>query len=366
MKNIVNTCVITITDSISPTSMPYNEFVLYRRKHYHNEKQIVIVLFEKEINTKVEYFDDIEIFRVGNGLFKMRKTILDIVSACTKNNLRYVFHIHEGKSVIFFNIATMGKYRDKVIYTLHSTYSHYQFHNKLFARMATYGCYRLVCVSKTSYKYFPDYLKRHFDNKITYIQNGVDTDRVENVLENYHELEKQKQFSLVYVARLVQLKRHEILFDAISDINGVKLVLIGKGPREEELKKIAEEKNISDKIVWCGGVSREDVYIKIADSDLYVSSSEYEGLPISVLEAMCCAKPCLVSNIEQHLEIQNMCSSLVLVEDDVNEWKSKIKYFKSLSREKLKVIGFNNKMDVRNKFSLKKMHKKYDAIYFNN
>ncbi len=358
MKYIIN-----ITDSISPTSMPFNEFVLFRKKHYSDEKQIMIILFETSINKKVIYPKDLEIFRVGKSIKKMNKVIKEISKKAAIEKAEMIFHIHEGKSVIFFNIATAFKYHKRIIYTLHSTYTNYSFHNKIFAWISTFICKYVVCVSKTSFKYFPLDLKKIFKKKIMYIQNGVDTERINKVFVTDENRKQNSIFTLIYVARLVTLKRHELLFKVLTKLEDVQLYLIGDGVQESALKKLAEQYNISSKVKFLGVLSREDVYKTLIKSDCYVSSSSYEGLPISVLEAMYCGKPCVVSKIEQHCEVAEECPSMITVNDNIESWVLELSKIKSLSLDELKTIGLNNRNDVGKIFSLKKMHENYSELY---
>ena len=79
---------------------------------------------------------------------------------------------------------------------------------------------------------------------------------------------------------------------------------------------------------------------------------------------MCCGKPCLVSDIEQHREIREVCPTLVVVEDDITEWEKKIRFFQSMSKQELNDIGTSNRNNIRNSLSLEKMHDDYNKIYF--
>ena len=355
--------IISITDSISPTSMPFNEFVLFRKENYKNEKQIMIVLFETTTNEKVTYPKDLEIFRIGKNIKKLNKVIKDIAAQAKVENAELIFHIHEGKSVIFFNVATRFKYIERIVYTLHSTYINYSLHNKIFAWISTFMCKYVVCVSKTSFKYFPKDLKKIFNNRIKYIQNGVDTERVNKVFFK-NKLEKRNRiFTLIYVARLVSLKRHEILFKALTKLEDIQLFLVGNGPEESNLKEMIKQYDIFSKVKFLGVLSREDVYKTLMNCDCYVSSSSYEGLPISVLEAMYCGKPCIVSKIEQHCEVAEECESLITVEDNIERWELELLKMKNLSLDNLKKIGLNNRRDVGRKFSLKRMHENYSELY---
>lgn len=343
---------VSITDNIAPTSMPYNEFVLYRHRHIPEDKQVVILLFKTEINEKVP--EDLEIHCVGKNRRKLKDITKDIVDRAKKENIKVVFHIHEAKSVLFFNIATGWKYKNQIVYTIHSTYKNYPLHNKLFTQLASRQCGQVVCVSKTSFKYYPNDLKRKLEKRISYIQNGVDIERIDRVIK---EKGQNECFTLIYVARLVKLKRHKMLFKAIRKLSGVKLKLIGSGPLEQELRNEAKDLNVE----FIGSLPRDCVYEELTNADAYVSTSSYEGLPIGVLEAMRCRLPCVLSDIEQHREIADKCTALILCSD--NSWSDELAELVKMSKEELKNKGKQNALSVGQFFSLSEMHKQYEETY---
>lgn len=350
-------CIVTITDGISPTSMPFNEFMLYRIKKYPEEKQVFIQVFEKGVDKNVKMPDCVDFYSLGMSLSAVWNTVKDIENQYDVK----AYHIHEGKSVILFSVATLLTRRKKTIYTLHSTYKNYPFHNKLFSFCASILAKKVVCVSETSYKYYPEILKYLRGKNAMSIQNGVDTDRIDAV--DNTGISPNAQFTMMYVARLVPLKRHYILFDALTELPDVKLVLIGQGPLKDELIALAKEKGIERQVEFRGLLPREKVYRSLMEADLYVSTSSYEGLPIGVLEAMGCGTACLVTDIEQHEEIAAMCPSLMTLPADAKLWTKKIKELQSLSKDKIDAIGAENKKQVYEKFSLKRMHENYNMLY---
>lgn len=346
---------MTITDGISPTSMPFNEFILYRLNHYPEEKQILIQLFEHSVDKNVQIPKDVTLYSLGMNIKKINFAIRKI----EKEYDVIAYHVHEGKSVILFSVATLWRYRNKTIYTLHSTYKNYPFHNKLFCFCASLLARDIVCVSRTSLKYYPKILKFLRRKHAMYIQNGVDTERIDNVTTSY----RCEAFTIVYVARLVALKRHYMLFEMLKELPNVKLELIGQGPLKEELIVKVKDYHLEDKVDFMGLLPREEVYKKLKEANLYISTSSYEGLPIGVLEAMGCGIPCLVSNIEQHAEIAEQCSSLELCDDNIEEWVERIKGIMKLSENERNSIGKKNQEDVFNHFSLSSMHLKYNDLY---
>lgn len=348
--------IVTITDVIAPTSMPLNEFVLYRKGAYPKEKQAIILLFKDKINPGTQVPEDVKLHVVGKNIKRLGAVVTQIEKECNEKEIQLIFHIHEAKSVLLFDLATGGKYRNQVVYTLHSTYKNYPIRTKALCRLASARCRTVVCVSKTSYQYYPKALKKKYN--VLGIQNGVDLARIDQALKEAIQSKKDK-LELVYVARMVALKRHKMLFDIIKQLPDVKLVLIGQGPMEEELKAYAKENGNADQVEFLGTMQRENLYRRVSQADVYVSTSSYEGLPIGVLEAMRCGLPCVLSNIEQHREIKEVCPSVILA-DEMQQWREQIELLADESFRKQ--LGHRSKAEVEC-FSLERMHRQYDAVY---
>lgn len=348
--------IVTITDVIAPTSMPLNEFVLYRRGTYPKEKQAIILLFKDEVNPGTQVPEDVKLHIVGKNIERLSAVVTQIEKECNEKGIPLIFHIHEAKSVLLFDLATKGKYRKQVVYTLHSTYRNYPIRTKVLCCLASARCRTVACVSKTSYKYYPKVLKKKYN--VVEIQNGVDLARIDQAIGSTVRPEHEK-LELVYVARFVALKRHKMLFDIIKQLPNVQLILIGQGPLEEELKEYVKENGVAEQVAFLGVMQRDDLYRRVSQADIYVSTSSYEGLPIGVLEAMRCGLPCVLSNIEQHCEIQAACPSVILA-DEMQQWCEQIELLADEGYRKQ--LGHRSKAEVEY-FSLERMHQQYDAAY---
>ena len=106
----------------------------------------------------------------------------------------------------------------------------------------------------------------------------------------------ERKKTIVNVARLeIFQKRQDVLLEAFAKIAfefpGYKLALYGDGPDEIKLKRMAEEKNLTGRVLFMG-VSR-DIYNDIKDVALFVLSSDYEGIPNALMEAMSIGLPCI-------------------------------------------------------------------------
>lgn len=97
---------------------------------------------------------------------------------------------------------------------------------------------------------------------------------------------------LLNVARLVPQKGHALLLEAYK-ASGIshRLVIVGEGPLKGELEAKARSLDIADRVFFAG--KRSNPYPWMKQADLFVLSSEYEGLGIVLTEAMACGTPIL-------------------------------------------------------------------------
>ena len=88
---------------------------------------------------------------------------------------------------------------------------------------------------------------------------------------------------------------HVFLIKAFADVSknfpDYKLVIYGDGSRKDEYIKLAESLGVAEKVSFPGYVT--DIGGKIADASLFVLSSDYEGMPNALMEAMALGLPCI-------------------------------------------------------------------------
>jgi len=97
------------------------------------------------------------------------------------------------------------------------------------------------------------------------------------------------------IARLEWQKGHELLIRAmpgiLARVPSAHAVIVGGGSHEAELRRLIEELGLEDRIHMTGW--RKDAVRFLAAIDLFVMSSNFEGMPISLLEAMASGRPIL-------------------------------------------------------------------------
>lgn len=108
----------------------------------------------------------------------------------------------------------------------------------------------------------------------------------ESVSRSELGLDKQTTYT-VSVGRLIERKGYRDLIEAISMLdNDVEALIIGKGPKREELKAYADELDVTDRVHFLGYVAEERKFQYLDASDVYVLSSIHEGFGIVLQEAM--------------------------------------------------------------------------------
>lgn len=101
------------------------------------------------------------------------------------------------------------------------------------------------------------------------------------------------------VANHTPKKDHAGLLAALERVRArvpeVLLLLIGTGPLEVELRRVVQQRGLTDHVRFLG--SRDDVPELLPALDVFVLSSRFEGLPISMLEAMAAEVACVVTRV---------------------------------------------------------------------
>ncbi|WP_321419210.1 glycosyltransferase family 4 protein [uncultured Methanomethylovorans sp.] len=77
----------------------------------------------------------------------------------------------------------------------------------------------------------------------------------------------------------------------------IKFVIKGTGPLEDSLKSLVLELGVSQYVTFIGWVEYKEMAGLLHNCDIYVSTALSDGTPVSVLEAMACAKPCIVTDV---------------------------------------------------------------------
>lgn len=110
-------------------------------------------------------------------------------------------------------------------------------------------------------------------------------------------LERTGEYYLIAVGRLVERKGFIHLIQALALLpRDVRLLLVGDGPEEGNLREAAARLGVSDRVQWLGYQTREAIHGYLLQADCFVLSSLHEGLGIVVQEAMYAGLPIVATD----------------------------------------------------------------------
>ena len=142
------------------------------------------------------------------------------------------------------------------------------------------------CVFQTSdaQKWFPKRLQK----KSRIIYNAVK--------EEFYQVEcTPVRGEIVTCGRLTEQKNHKLLIDAFAEVQKIypfaTLKIYGEGVLREKLQNQIESLNLNEKVFLMGATN--DVAKALQTADLFVLSSDYEGMPNALMEAMAAGVPCI-------------------------------------------------------------------------
>lgn len=302
----------------------------------------------------------------GGNVFKLNKDFKindnrflltwDVNNFFSQNNNYDVVHIHTGSlSTMCVYAKAAKKYGvKKVIVHAHTIVPKLDFFSKirryiLCKYLKRYADIFFVC-SKTveNSKFTHDILKQ---SKIVY--NGIDIERFKFNNEYRNTIREQYNindcFLIGSLGRLSFEKNNLFMLDIIKELSQMsdlfKLIIVGTGNLEGEVKKKCYELNLNDKVIFAGNQADTNMYY--CAFDCFILPSIYEGMPVTAIEAQISGLPTLISDrVTTDVSISSECKFVSIVDSRV--WVNCIKNF------------FTNKENGYNRTSVNIDYDKFD------
>ena len=285
--------------NITETSGAYYLFTLPMSKFI---KQDLISVYPPDIGIN----SNLRLFHSSGSMINYVK----ILSNVLKKEKYDIIHAHTPHVAIalilsiFFRVNNVKK-RIPKLFSVHYSYNHLRLRNRILLLPIFLFFDRVVFCSEASFYSFPTIYRKTIRNKFNVIYNGVDIKKV-----NLKEKELQRKgegniFKIVVVSRLEGFKNIDIVIKSIPKLNdkNIALTIIGDGTARSFLELEVNKRSLNGRVFFLGSIDRHLVYEELLKSDLYISSSSTEGLPVSVLEAMASGCPVILSDINPHVEI---------------------------------------------------------------
>jgi glycosyltransferase involved in cell wall biosynthesis len=290
MMNILN--VTTTHEWRGGESQLYQYFRLL--EEFEDLNQMILcpknsVLSEKCTASKSKHFTYLKKSRV----FSLIKPIIKIC----KTEKVSIIHVHDSNALTASLIATLflpkstkivlsrkrnNKIKDKFLNRF--KYSHPKIH-------------KIISVSKAVEKIFDNIV--HDKNRLITIYDAIDVDffknvKKENLIHQEYELPLHTKI-IGNVAALTSQKDIHTFIDTAKKIiaknpkSDLKFVIIGDGPLKEELLEYAKKQGLENQIIFMG--YRSNIHQILPDFDIFLLTSETEGLPLTIYESMACRIP---------------------------------------------------------------------------
>lgn len=150
-------------------------------------------------------------------------------------------------------------------------------------------CDTVVTMGNRAAKFFKE---KGINIDIQVVSGGIDTNR-------FSQKNGIKEYDCIMTGRIVEIKRIDIFLQAVkivaNTIPEVKVLIIGDGPLRSELEKLARELGIEKNVHFAG--FHNDIENWLQKSKVFVLTSDSEGLSLSMMEAMTCGLPAVVSDV---------------------------------------------------------------------
>lgn len=209
-----------------------------------------------------------------------------------------------------------------------------------------------------------------------YEGNGVNINALDT-LARLSDLERRKlrdcigiledEFVFLMAARFESVKNHRMLLRSITNVKQntfpFKVLLAGKGPLFEDVKSMAEELGIDDKVIFLGFC--DNILEILQVSDAVILTSEKEGIPRILMEAMSLSKPVLATDVlgTNELVLHKVTGELVELNNVVQLTKTMEKWIDPSYSSILESYGKNGRRRIELEFTEAKVAERIDRYY---
>lgn len=346
---------------------PY--FKWFKKQHFivhtatNSNKELSGV--DKTFNISIKRFP----FKYGNikAFFQLKKII--------EREKYDLIHTHTPTGAVLTRLASIKyskKNNVKIIYTAHGFhfFKKCPFINYIIfypvEKILSKYTDLIVTINQEDYKF----AQQHFKTNIQYIPGiGFEPEKFKKTLTKKQQEIFRKQndlnpedYVISYIAEISNRKRQLYLVDALRnmELTNEKFLLIGDNSRANKLRKKILKYKLEDHVKVLGFKNNVGDYLDI--SDLVISVSKQEGLPLNIMEAMYKKKPIIVTDCRGNRDlIQNHDNGIVIGIKDKEGLINSIKFLKE-NPKYAKILSSKNR-DVVEKYSIDSVLPIMEDIY---
>jgi colanic acid/amylovoran biosynthesis glycosyltransferase len=195
----------------------------------------------------------------------------------------------------------------------------------------------------------------------------------EHSLETLRADQRAPGFLVTLAGRFVEKKGFDFgiraFARALRGVTDARLMLIGGGPLESELRRLAEEEGLGDQVIWRGQLAFESFMENVASADLMLFPSRTArngdsegGAPVTLIESQWVGVPAIVSSHDDLPSIASPEGSIVLAPDDLAGWAEALRSLYQ-HEERLASMGQAARVHARARHSIAANTRAREAVY---
>ena len=335
-----------LSDFLNEMTDDYEIVVVYSMRKQTPEN------FKKYFNKNIKFIE-IKNFTRSINPIKDLKAFFEIKKIIKEENPD-IIHLHSSKAGFIGRFATNGR-KKKMLYNPHGFSFLMQDSSKIkraiywaIEKIAAFRKCTIVGCSKGEYK---EALKLS-KNSIC-IDNGISIEKMNNITKNIHRNEiNYDNLRICTVGRIGTQKNPKLFNEIAKAFPKNDFTWIGDGELKSELT--------SSNIYITGWKHKEEVLHILSENDIFILTSLWEGLPISLLEAMYMNKICIVNNCIGNSDVINGTNGIVC--NNLEDFKTAIE---DIKRQKINIENMiiNAREDIENVYNVNNMVREYKKLY---
>ena len=316
------------------------------------------------------FYDKLKHLNYDYVLFPNALNNNDIINYINDNNID-VADFHGAKAFAIHKFIN-GRLNCHTAATIHSDYRYDFMNNKMKKYLYTPLSYiglksfkSFVCVSQSIKTLLND---KGFKGSKYVINNGININEIE-IKETRSEIRSQYNMSeqdiaFVNIARMHPVKNQKLLINSFkklsSEFENVKLIIVGDGPLENQLRQQCGDLNLQNKVIFTGFKSNPYGILNACDISILTSISEGGAPPLTVLESGALKKPVICTKVGD-VDLNFTENEMIIIENNADAVYSSMK--KAMENLKENFLGNNLYSEVQKNFTLHRFCTDYYNFY---
>lgn len=198
------------------------------------------------------------------------------------------------------------------------------------------------------------------------VNNGVNIEKFKYNNNSRKKIRSSFNFNehdevIIHVGAFRNQKNHKFIIDTFDEYlkinDNAKLLLVGTGSLENQIKEKIKVMNLWDQIILTG--QRDDIHELLSAADTFLLPSLHEGFPIVAVEAQAAGLKCLISDVITHEVVINENCEIMSLESSPEEWAHALAGLQSFEDRRQGALNIE-KAGLSLECQTKKIEKIYD------